>query len=146
MSTFILSVNFVAALARSFSFAKGCIRAARSMYDQLIAALFAFPLSFFEETSFGDIYNRVGQDTNCIDDQLPFLLNIFLAQSFVVVGTVVVMIYILPPVIIIIAVSLFIYYRIQTSYRRTSRQLRRVESACRSPVYALLAVRQQRRI
>ena len=89
VSTFIVSVNIFAAILRSFSFARGCLIAAVNIYDQLISALFTFPMTFFETTSFGQIYNRIGQDTNNVDDQLPFVLNIVLAQMFVIIGTII---------------------------------------------------------
>jgi ATP-binding cassette subfamily C (CFTR/MRP) protein 10 len=95
-------------------------------------------VGFFENVSFGQISNRIGQDTNVIDDNLPFVLNIVLAQFFVILGTVVMMVYIIPPIIIVLGLSLVVYNRLQRFYRPASRQLRRIESIARSPVYSLI--------
>ena len=136
ISCFIATINVIAGFIRSFSFAKGCIASAVSMYDKLIRSLFECPVNFFEATSFGQLYNRVGQDTNIVDDELPFVLNIVLGQFFLIMGAVAMMTYALPPIIVIIIIAFMVYYRLQKFYRKSSRQLRRLDSASRSPVYA----------
>lgn len=56
-----------------------------------------------------------------IDDSLPFILNIFLAQAFGVAGTVVITCYGLPWFILVLVPLVLMYYYIQNYYRRTSR-------------------------
>lgn len=96
-------------------------------------------LTFFEATSLGRIINRFGKDTNTIDDQLPFMLNIVLAQVFLLTGSFAVISYTDPLVIVVLIVVVILYYRLQKFYRASSRELRRLDSVYRSPVYALIA-------
>ena len=103
------------------------------MYDQLVISLFECPVSFFESASFGQLYNRVGMDTNTVDDQLPFVLNIVLAQFFVIIGTVIMMTYVLPPIIGVILIAFYTYYRVQKFYRVKS-TVEKVRFAARSPL------------
>lgn len=42
--------------------------------------------SFFDVTPVGRILNRFSSDTNIIDDSLPFVLNILLAQLAGLIG------------------------------------------------------------
>ena len=58
-----------------------------------------------------------------IDDSLPFILNIFLAQAFGVAGTVVITCYGLPWFVLVLVPLVLVYYFIQNYYRRTSRYL-----------------------
>ncbi len=56
-----------------------------------------------------------------IDDSLPFILNILLAQFFGILGTLVVTCYGLPWFALLLLPLALIYYHVQNYYRRTSR-------------------------
>ncbi|KAL1438481.1 hypothetical protein MTO96_048092 [Rhipicephalus appendiculatus] len=110
-------------LARAFSFAYGGIVAAA-------------PLSFLEATPVGRVLNRFSTDVWSIDDTLPFMLNIVLAQSVALAGTLVVTSYGLPWVLLLLIPLAFAYHSLQQYYRWTSRELRRLGSITLSPVYS----------
>lgn len=60
--TFIIAgINILCALIRSFLFAYAGLRAADTMYTQLIDSVFRTTLHFFETTSLGRIVNRFGK-------------------------------------------------------------------------------------
>ena len=54
--------------------------AANVLYSKLARAVFHADISFFERISVGKIVNRLGSDMETVDDQLPFMLNIVMAQ------------------------------------------------------------------
>jgi len=56
-----------------------------------------------------------------IDDNLPFIQNLFLAQFYGLLGTLAVICYSLPWFLILLLPLALIYYHIQHFYRRTSR-------------------------
>jgi ABC-type multidrug transport system fused ATPase/permease subunit len=64
-------------------------------------------------------------------------MNILLAMIFLVLGSTFMMVYNDPMIIIVLIFVILIYYRIQRFYRLTSRELRRLDSIYRSPVYTL---------
>lgn len=130
--------NVCAALVRSFSFAAGGLSAARNMYNRLIQAVVFAPQTFFDTNAIGRILNRLGKDSNCIDDQLPFMLNIVLAQLFMLLGSIVTILYTCPFMLVLLLLVAILYYRLQKFYRRSSRELRRLDSVSRSPVYSLM--------
>ena len=73
------------------------------------------PVSFFDATPVGRILNRFSSDVFSVDDTLPFILNIFLAQSFSLLGVVIVCCYGLPYIVLLIVPLTVIYYFIQVT-------------------------------
>ena len=138
-SGILVTLNVIFALLRSFLFAYGGMVAAKKIFLKLIKSVFDTSINFFESNSVGRIINRLGKDVYCIDDSLPFMINIVLAQVFVLLGTFVV-ISITDPIMILILIFVgYNYYKLQSYYRCTSRELRRLESIYRSPLYSLLS-------
>jgi ABC-type multidrug transport system fused ATPase/permease subunit len=80
VSCAIVGLNVLFTLSRSFSFAYGGLQAARYLYHQLTKSTLNTFMHFFETQSLGRLLNRFGRDTDCIDEDLPFMLNIVLAQ------------------------------------------------------------------
>ncbi|XP_026732381.1 ABC transporter C family member 13 [Trichoplusia ni] len=128
-------LNLVFTIMRAFLFAYGGVKAASSIHKLLLRVIIEAKVKFFDVTPVGRIVNRFSSDTYTIDDSLPFILNIFLAQIFSLVGAVAVTLYGLPWLGIGAVPLVFIYYRLQRRYRVTSRQLKRLQSVTLSPVY-----------
>lgn len=72
-------------------------------------------MGFFDVTPLGRIMNRFSSDVYSVDDSLPFLLNILLAQTYALIGTVVVCCYGLPWIILVLIPLGAAYYVIQVS-------------------------------
>lgn len=128
--------NALVTLARAFLFAYGGIVAAVKVHDLLLDKVLKAPLSFLEATPVGRVLNRFSTDVWSIDDTLPFVLNIVLAQSAALGGTLVVTSYGLPWVLLMLVPLGFAYHSLQQYYRWTSRELRRLGSITLSPVYS----------
>ena len=91
---------------------------------------------FFDLTPLGQILNRFSSDLSTVDDSLPFILNIFLANLFGVLGPLIVTVYALPWICIILLPLTIIYINIQSRYRPASRDLKRIGSVAMSPIYS----------
>ena len=76
----IAGFNAVATAARSFLFAWGGLRGAVFIHNSLLASILSASVSFFDATPVGRIVNRFSRDQFSVDESLPFMLNIFLAQ------------------------------------------------------------------
>nr|XP_026483882.1 ABC transporter C family member 13 isoform X1 [Vanessa tameamea] len=128
-------LNLVFTIMRAFLFAYGGVKAADKIHKVLLRHVVKANIKFFDTTPTGRIINRFSSDTYTVDDSLPFILNILLAQVFSLMGAVAVTVYGLPWLLVGVLPMTFIYYRLQRRYRVTSRQLKRLQSVALSPVY-----------
>ena len=131
--------NSVFSCLRAFLFAYGGICAAKVIHERLLGIILKAKTWFFDTTPTGRILNRFSSDLYTVDDSLPFILNIFLAQVAGVVGPVVVCAYAVPWIILVLVPLAFILYDVQVRYRPASRDLKRIGSVSLSPIYAHFA-------
>ena len=80
--------------------------------------LFQAPVGFFDVTPIGRIMNRFSSDLYAIDDSLPFIMNILLAQFYGVIGTIVITVYGLPWFALVLVPLAVIYYFIQVIFHK----------------------------
>ncbi|XP_058497006.1 ATP-binding cassette sub-family C member 10 isoform X1 [Solea solea] len=121
---------------RAILFAYGAICAARTIHNRLLDRVLKATVTFFDTTPLGRILNRFSSDLYSVDDSLPFILNIFLANIFGLLGMLVVISYGMPWVLVPLLPLALLYYRTQQFYRHTSRELKRLCSLTLSPVYS----------
>ena len=81
----------------------------------MFQSVFQAPISFFDVTPIGRIVNRFSSDVFSIDDALPFIMNIFLAQIYGILGTIVITCYGLPWFAVLLVPLGIIYYKIQVT-------------------------------
>ncbi len=105
--------NSLFTLIRAFTFAYGGIEAARKLHKSLFNSLVKCSISFFDITPSGRILNRFSSDTWSVDDSLPFMMNILLANIFSLLGTLILSCYGLPKFLIILVPLAIFYYFIQ---------------------------------
>lgn len=106
------------------------------MHNTLLTKIVNAPVLFFDQTPGGRILNRFSSDLYMIDDSLPFILNILLANFVGLLGIAVVLSYVQVFFLLLLVPFWFIYSKLQFFYRSTSRELRRLDSVSRSPIYA----------
>ncbi|XP_030058790.1 ATP-binding cassette sub-family C member 2 [Microcaecilia unicolor] len=120
----------------TFLFAAGTIQASRLLHVQLLRNILHVPMHFFDTTPSGRIINRFAKDIITIDETIPVSFRSWLGCFLNVISTLV-MISVATPIFVVIIVPLAIlYYFVQRFYVATSRQLRRLDSVTRSPIYS----------
>ncbi|KAG0475640.1 hypothetical protein HPP92_015326 [Vanilla planifolia] len=130
------AANSILTFLRAFSFAYGGLKAALQVHNKLLIKIVNAPIYFFEQNPSGRILNRFSSDLYMIDDSLPFILNILLANLLGLLGIAVVLLYAQILVLLIIFPFWYIYSKLQFYYRSTSREVRRLDSVSRSPIYS----------
>ncbi|XP_008553085.1 multidrug resistance-associated protein 1 isoform X2 [Microplitis demolitor] len=116
--------------------AVGCLRSSKMLHDELVSGVLRLPIGFFDTTPSGRLLNRFGKDVDVVDNVLPMNLRTWLLCLAGVIATLVVISYSTPIFISVIVPIGVIYYFIQRFYVATSRQLKRLESVSRSPIYS----------
>ncbi|KAI1286675.1 ATP-binding cassette sub-family C member 3 [Halotydeus destructor] len=117
----------------------GTLRASKILHDNMLNHIIRAPMSFYDTTPSGRILNRFSKDIDHTDSSirtsiLQFVMNFFATVttfSMITLQTP----FFLPP----LALLGMMYYIVQRYYIKTSRQLRRLESNSRSPLYSHFA-------
>ena len=131
-----IAVSVILAIIRVALLFLVALRASQRLHDKMVKAVLHAKLLFFDTNPTGRILNRFSRDIGCIDEQLPkFFINFIQYLLFVLSGALIPafanpwLLLILFP--ILLAFGLFTRY-----YLKTSRELKRLESICRSPVFS----------
>ncbi|KAI1280795.1 ATP-binding cassette sub-family C member 3 [Halotydeus destructor] len=120
----------------SFSMAKGTLDASVNIHREVLAHILRSPMSFFDTTPLGRIVNRFSRDVDTVDAIIPQSLRGFLDCLLQVFVTIFMIGYATPYFLLLVVPTSLVYYYIQKFYIPTSRQLKRLESITRSPIFS----------
>ena len=112
------------------------IEGSKKLHNGMATSVLRSPMSFFETTPIGRILNRFSNDVYKVDEVLGRVFGMFFSNTVKVLFTILVICFSTWQ-FIFIAIPLgvlYVYY--QQYYLKTSRELRRVDSTTRSPIYA----------
>ncbi|NXJ88320.1 MRP3 protein, partial [Corythaixoides concolor] len=123
-------------LISSFTLAMGGINAAQTLHAALLENKLHTPQSFYDTTPTGRIINRFSKDIYVIDEVIPPTILMFLATFFTSLSTMIIIIASTPLFAVVIVPLAILYFFVQRFYIATSRQLKRLESVSRSPIYS----------
>ncbi|MGA0833243.1 MAG: ABC transporter transmembrane domain-containing protein, partial [Candidatus Kapaibacteriota bacterium] len=110
--------------------------AGRSIHDHALAGVLAAPLRFFDSTPMGRVLNRFARDMEGVDDFLAWNWEQSFKSLSQTIGSLVLLVAVLPLIVVVFVPSLLLYYRLQRDYRSAAREAKRLESIARSPRYA----------
>lgn len=112
------------------------IQGSKKLHNVMAVSVMRAPMTFFETTPIGRILNRFSNDIYKIDEVIGRVFNMFFSNTVRVFITIVVISFSTWQFVFLILPLgvLYIYY--QQYYLRTSRELRRLDSVSRSPIYA----------
>ncbi|XP_033835853.1 canalicular multispecific organic anion transporter 1 [Periophthalmus magnuspinnatus] len=116
--------------------ANASVSASRILHSKLLNNILRVPMVFFDTTPTGRILNRFAKDIFTVDEAIPQSFRSWILCFLGVFGTIFVICLATPFFTIIIVPLAVIYYFVQRFYVATSRQLRRLDSVSRSPIYS----------
>ncbi|XP_039546373.1 canalicular multispecific organic anion transporter 1 isoform X1 [Pimephales promelas] len=116
--------------------ADGSICASRTLHTNLLSNILKVPMVFFDTTPSGRIVNRFAKDIFTVDEMIPMSFRSWILCLLGVLGTLFVICLATPIFTAVVVPMAVIYYFVQRFYVATSRQLRRLDSVSRSPIYS----------
>ncbi|WVF68276.1 hypothetical protein IAT40_003041 [Kwoniella sp. CBS 6097] len=116
----------------------GSLQASRKLHNAMLESVLFSTLRFHDTTSRGRLLNRFGKDIEGLDSSTADNLVRSFAYALNVIVTFVSITYVGGlPFIFAGGVILIVYYQAGSIYGQTSRDMRRLDSVTRSPLYSL---------
>lgn len=112
------------------------IRGGRVIHERMARRIMKAPMNFFERTPVGRIINRFSNDINKVDDALPRSINMFMSTSLKLAMTIAVVGTAIPMFLVVVLLLWFVYGYFQKYYICSQRELKRLVSITRSPIFA----------
>jgi len=112
------------------------LRASKRIHRDAISRVIMAPISFFDTTPLGRIINRFSKDQDSLDGMLFMAIQGLISSVASTITTIIFMLYAAPIFGIALVPLLILYYFVQKYYISTSREIKRLESLARSPLYA----------
>ena len=128
-------VYMLISLLREIILFGGSLAASWKIHERLLESVTRAKFSFFDSTPLGQLMNRFSKDIEAVDQEVaPVALGMIHCLASVI--TVIILISAITPSFLIAAVFISaIYFFIGQFYIRSSRDLKRLESVQRSPLY-----------
>ncbi|CAE6929912.1 ABCC1 [Symbiodinium natans] len=111
-------------------------RGSRVLHERCLHALLRAHMSFFDLTPNGQILNRLAEDTNILDYNLPQTMSANIIWFWRAASIVVVCMLVGWYLIILIVPMFLLYARLAKRYLPATRDLRRLDAAARSPIFS----------
>ena len=131
--------TLTATLLRTFFFFYIVLCGSNYFHDRMVNGILYTSLNFFASNPGGRVLNRASRDQHVIDESLPLALLDATQAILLTLGAIVIIGIINPWVLLVLIPLIPSFWWLRRFYLRSSRQLKRLESATRSPVYALFS-------
>ena len=132
----LVSMCLIFTVVRAYGFLLICLRCAERLYDKMLLAILQAPVLFFDSNPVGRILNRFASDVGCVDELLPktFLKAV---QNLLSISILILISITSNPWLFFLAfpLTMMVVY-ISKYYLKTARELKRLESISRSPVFS----------
>lgn len=127
-----------ASILRAIVVFAACIHASQRLHNRLLSSVINTKILFFDSNPIGRILNRFAKDVAFTDDLLPNTLYDCLQCVLMCFGAILVVCSAVPYIFISLIPLLVFFYRLRGYFLKTSREVKRLESLSRSPIFSHL--------
>ncbi|KAF9169455.1 hypothetical protein BGX20_010302 [Mortierella sp. AD010] len=115
---------------------KGSLTASRSIHRRLLSRILNSPVRFFDTTPLGRIMNRFTKDIETVDQEVAPIASNLMFDLLGTLTVVAVITYITPQFLFPAFLITILFIIMATLYLRSSRELKRIESITKSPIFS----------
>ncbi|EGN96324.1 hypothetical protein SERLA73DRAFT_186014 [Serpula lacrymans var. lacrymans S7.3] len=115
------------------------VRASRTFHSKALRGVLAAPMWWFEGQPIGRIMNRFSKDIESIDQRLMPQLFQLVAGTGSLISTTIILAYSTPVMIAILVPMMGVYWIVLRFYRKSLRELKRLESVQRGPLQSRIS-------
>ncbi|KAG0374142.1 hypothetical protein BGX24_010791 [Mortierella sp. AD032] len=126
-------------MIRSYLFFDCLTASSRNMFRAMLDALMRTSIDFFHANPHGRVLNRFSKDMSLVDELLPYVFFDATQIGFMLLGSVVTVCIVNPWILIAVPVILGFFVGLRSLYMKSSRQVKRIDSTSRSPIYSHLS-------
>ena len=135
------AVVFLLEVAASFFFFELVVAANKNLHNLALLGVLKSPMRFFNTNSVGRILNRFSQDLGRADNLLPLTANDTIFILFNLFGALVLAVYInWFNVLLVLPLGVYLIW-LRQYYARTGREVKRLDSMAKSPIYIVHALK-----
>ncbi|XP_027249742.1 multidrug resistance-associated protein 4 isoform X3 [Cricetulus griseus] len=133
------AITVLFGIARSLLVFYVLVKASQTLHNRMFESILKAPVLFFDRNPIGRILNRFSKDIGHMDDLLPLTFLDFIQTLLLVVSVIAVAAAVIPWIIIPLVPLAIIFLVLRRYFLETSRDVKRLESTTRSPVFSHLS-------
>uniref|UniRef100_A0A673LSB8 Multidrug resistance-associated protein 4 n=1 Tax=Sinocyclocheilus rhinocerous TaxID=307959 RepID=A0A673LSB8_9TELE len=124
---------------RSLFMFNALVSSAETLHNRMFNSILRTPVRFFDINPIGRILNRFSKDIGHLDSLLPWTFVDFIQVFLQIIGVIAVASSVIPWILIPVLPLLISFLFLRRYFLRTSRDVKRIESTSRSPVFSHLS-------
>uniref|UniRef100_A0A8C7VRJ0 Cystic fibrosis transmembrane conductance regulator n=2 Tax=Oncorhynchus mykiss TaxID=8022 RepID=A0A8C7VRJ0_ONCMY len=125
--------------ARSLMMFNVLVKAAQSLHNRMFNSILRTPVRFFDINPIGRVLNRFSKDIGQLDAALPWTFVDFIQIFLQIIGVIAVAASVIPWILIPLVPLVIVFLFLRRYFLQTSRDVKRLESTTRSPVFSHLS-------
>ncbi|XP_053792269.1 ATP-binding cassette sub-family C member 4 isoform X3 [Vidua macroura] len=115
------------------------VNSGQNLHNKMFQSILKAPVLFFDRNPVGRILNRFSKDIGHLDDLLPLTFLDFVQTLLQICGVVAVAVAVIPWILIPLIPLFILFIFLRRYFLDTSRDIKRLESTTRSPVFSHLS-------
>lgn len=133
----ILGIVTVFAFIKAFFYMSTAYRSGKRLHERALDKLVNAPVhEYFDVVPTGRILNRFSKDLDAVDLLLVDFLFEFLETAIFIIALLIVCAISVPEMLIVFFPLTFVFYKTRQMFSKASREMKRIESTSRSPVFS----------